>query len=472
MVEIGEKKEKKKVLSKTTLFLGFLGLLVVFVIAGGYFLFPQIELKGKSTVILNYRQKYVEEGYKAVFLNKDISKEVEVSGIVNSDELGEYEIVYVIPGLIDRSVKRIVEVRDISKPVIEVSKEDIYLCPGSKFQGTDVKASDNYDGDLSKDVKVTEEKDKVIYSVSDAAGNKSHVIRKLIYEDKVAPEIELIGSKQVYAFVGENYSDLGYKVSDNCYSEIEKNVQVISNVDTSKAGKYEVTYKAVDEAGNSSSVTRTVVVSQRGRNGTIYLTFDDGPRNGTTDVILDILKEEGVEATFFITNNGPDSLIKRMHDEGHTIALHTASHNYAVVYASVDNYFNDLGIVNGRVKRITGNYSYIIRFPGGSSNTISRRYSQGIMSVLTSEVVNRGYKYYDWNISSGDAAEGSPSAANIRDNVIYSLRKDRVNMVLMHDIKTYTRDALRDIIRYGKDNGYTFEKITMETEMIRQRVNN
>ena len=159
-------------------------------------------------------------------------------------------------------------------------------------------------------------------------------------------------------------------------------------------------------------------------------------------------------------------------DEGHTIALHTASHTYSIVYASVDSYFNDLNIVSERVKNITGVESKIIRFPGGSSNTVSRKYSSGIMSYLTSEVLKRGYRYYDWNVSSGDAAGGSPTASMIYDNVVSNLSKNRVNMVLMHDIKTYTRDALRDIIRYGKENGYVFDKITQNTEMITQRVNN
>ena len=184
------------------------------------------------------------------------------------------------------------------------------------------------------------------------------------------------------------------------------------------------------------------------------------------------MKEEGVEATFFVTNHGPDELIKREYDEGHTVALHTATHDYSIVYASDESYFNDLLSVQSRVKRITGYESKIIRFPGGSSNTISRRYSDGIMSRLTNEVVNRGFKYYDWNISSGDAAGGSPSPDTIYNNVVSNLSHDRVNMVLMHDIKTYTRDALRNIIRYGKENGYTFEKITINTEMVKQRVNN
>ena len=205
--------------------------------------------------------------------------------------------------------------------------------------------------------------------------------------------------------------------------------------------------------------------------GTIYLTFDDGPKDGTTNVILDILKEENVKATFFVTNNGPDSLIKRESDEGHTVALHTSTHNYAVVYASDASFYEDLTNVQNRVKRITGKTSMIIRFPGGSSNTISRKYSPGIMSRLTKSTLERGFKYYDWNISSGDAG-GTTEASGVYNNVINALKKERVNMILMHDIKPYTRDALRQIIKFGKENGYTFEKITMDTPMITQNVNN
>ena len=146
------------------------------------------------------------------------------------------------------------------------------------------------------------------------------------------------------------------------------------------------------------------------------------------------LKEEGIKATFFVTNSGPDELIKREYDEGHAVGLHTASHNYSIVYNSVDSYFRDLGSVSDRVKRITGVESKIIRFPGGSSNTVSRRYVPGIMSTLTSEVINRGYRYYDWNLSSGDAVGGAPPSSNdIYNNVVSRLSKDRVNMVLMHD---------------------------------------
>ena len=173
-----------------------------------------------------------------------------------------------------------------------------------------------------------------------------------------------------------------------------------------------------------------------------------------------------------MTGKGPDELIKREYDEGHSIGLHTSSHDYSRIYASVDAYFNDLYSVQERVKNVTGYESHIIRFPGGSSNTISRKYCPGIMSSLTKDVINKGCKYYDWNLSSGDAAGGRPTAEDIKNNVINNLRKDRANMILMHDIKTYTRDALRDIIKYAKENGYRFEVVTMDTDMVQQRVNN
>ena len=165
-------------------------------------------------------------------------------------------------------------------------------------------------------------------------------------------------------------------------------------------------------------------------------------------------------------------MIKRAYNEGHTIGLHTASHDYSVVYASVDSYFSDLEMVSSRVERITGEKSKIIRFPGGSSNTISRRYSPGIMSTLTTEVLNRGYRYYDWNIDSRDAEGGRYNADDIYQFVTSSLSHDKVNMVLMHDIKVTTKDCLRKIIQYGKANGYTFEAISPYTDMVTQRVNN
>ena len=439
-----------------------------------YLLLPKIELKGSKKVIVDYKEDYVEKGYKASFFDEDLTDKVKINGKVNSNKLGKYKITYeVSKGSFKRKVVREVVVSDRTAPVINISgSEEIVLCPGSEFKQEEFTASDNYDGDITKDVKVEVLNNKVIYKITDSSGNSSSIEKKLIYKDETAPTLNLTGNDVVYTFLGENYVEKGYSASDNCNGDISSKVKVDGSVNTGSEGEYILKYEVSDDAGNNVSKERKVIVTERGKNGIIYLTFDDGPKSGTTNVILDILKEEGVKATFFVTNGGPDDLIKRMHDEGHTVALHTATHDYASVYSSVDNYFNDLYSVQNRVKRITGVESKIIRFPGGSSNTISRRYSSGIMTTLTSEVLKRGFKYYDWNLSSGDASSGNITSDYVKNNVINNLKKNKVNMVLLHDIKGATRDAIRDIIRYGKDNGYSFEKITMDTSMITQRVNN
>ena len=205
--------------------------------------------------------------------------------------------------------------------------------------------------------------------------------------------------------------------------------------------------------------------------GTIYLTFDDGPGEYTAK-LLDILKQYNVKATFFVTGYGDDALIKREHDEGHTVALHTFSHKYNIVYASVENYFNDLAQIAERVKRITGEDAKIIRFPGGSSNTVSAKYDGPIriMSVLSEEVLKRGYVYFDWNVDSNDAGNIN-SADTVYQNVVTHL-KEGANVVLQHDIKDFSVDAVGRIIEYGLSNGYDFKALTVDSPAIRHGVNN
>ena len=450
-----------------SIFIALLSLLVI-----GYTLFyPKITLKGSSNITLNYKEQYKEKGYKAKIFGKDISKYVKVEGKVNPNKIGTYKLTYYIKynGMTNKITKT-VEVKDLEAPVIKLEKgENVSVCPGTKYKEDGYTATDNYDGDLTKKVEVRNEEDYVTYTVHDKAGNVTVVKRKLVYEDKTPPEVKTNGDIKVA--VGGKVSPT-YTATDNCDGDITKNVKKEGSFDANKEGTYTLKYTVSDKAGNKAEATQKITIYKPAAPGTIYLTFDDGPQSGTTNVILDILKEEKVPATFFITNKGDDSLVQREFNEGHTVAIHTASHDYAIVYRSVDSYWNDLNIVQNRIKRITGSETRLVRFPGGSSNTVSRHYSTGIMTTLTNDLINKGYKYYDWNISSGDAAGGRPTPNQIYNNVVSQLSHDRVNMVLMHDIKTYTRDALRDIIRYAKNNGYTFERITYDTPMIRQRVNN
>ena len=467
------KKEKRKLNKKAIIIIGCFILAIVAIFLGvNYLLLPQIKLEGGKRVTIEYKAKYKEKGYTAKHLGKDLTNDVKTSGKVNTNKLGQYKITYQVKsGAFSRKVTRVVEVKDTTKPRLKTDKKDIYVCPGTKYKVEKIKAMDNYDGDLTDKVQSELKKDMVTYTVTDSHGNKRVLTKKIFYKDIEKPVITLSGTETLDMCTNEAYQDPGYKALDNCDNDLTDKVQVEGTVDNSLVGDYKITYKVTDKAGNTGEASRTVRVSNGDQNGVVYLTFDDGPNEGTTDVILDILKEEGVQATFFVTNNGPDELIKREFDEGHTVALHTASHDYSVIYASEEAYFNDLQQVHDRVYNLTGYDSKFIRFPGGASNTVSRRYSNGIMSRLTQEVQNRGYKYYDWNVSSGDAgATTDPNQVYL--NVTSALRKDRVNMVLMHGIKPYTRDALRNIIRYCKDNGYQISKINNCTTMITQRVNN
>ena len=288
-----------------------------------FLLMPTINLKGSRYVEVGYKSTYVEKGYNAKFLGKDVSGNVVVNGKVDTSKLGVYEITYKVKeGYFSKSVTRKVKVVDKVAPVIKlVSKDDIYVCPNSTYKEEEYSAIDDYDGDITSLVKVIQDKDKITYSVKDKQGNKSSISRRIIYKDKTNPSIELVGSDVSYLYVGDNYNELGYKASDNCDGDITSKVKVSNNINTKKVGDYSVTYTVSDKANNTYKVVRKVIVSKRDSKGTIYLTFDDGPKYGTTDAILDILKEEGIKATFFVTGYGPDELIKREYDEGHSIPI-------------------------------------------------------------------------------------------------------------------------------------------------------
>lgn len=192
---------------------------------------------------------------------------------------------------------------------------------------------------------------------------------------------------------------------------------------------------------------------------TVYLTFDDGPSENTKKV-LDILDTYGAKATFFVTGNDADyrSSIKDAYDRGNAIGMHTMTHDYSI-YTSEETYFNDLHQVEEVIKEQIGYVPYLVRFPGGSSNTVSRNYCSGIMSTLAQRLVEQGYQYYDWNVSSSDASAATVDTETI---VSSSCVEGYPNvMLLFHDSasKTTTVEALPRIIEFYRDRGYEFKAI-------------
>lgn len=194
----------------------------------------------------------------------------------------------------------------------------------------------------------------------------------------------------------------------------------------------------------------------------IYLTFDDGP-SANTPKVLEVLRREGVKATFFVTAQSKANLkyIGEAYREGHAIAAHTYSHSPSI-YKTTETYFADLDKIQGVIKQYTGSTTNIIRFPGGSSNTMYYRASGDPLTMirLSQAVRDRGYQYVDWNVSSEDA-----SGAHVPvEKIIRSSCKSNANDIclLMHDApgKQTTVQALPHIIQYYKNLGYRFGTLT------------
>ncbi len=150
--------------------------------------------------------------------------------------------------------------------------------------------------------------------------------------------------------------------------------------------------------------------------------------------------------------------------------MHTELHNYDYIYASEENYFKDFFAMEEIVFEQTGTYTRIFRFPGGSSNTVSR-FNPGIMTRLTRAMNDMGYQYYDWNVISGDAG-GTTKTEQIIQNIKEGCKEHRVSVVLQHDIKDYSVAAVETVIKWGLDNGYTFRAIELDSPNMHHGLNN
>lgn len=304
---------------------------------------------------------------------------------------------------------------------------------------------------------------------------RSYTAKRLVHvEDREAPELTLTGQAEVTVSRYDLFQDPGATARDRCDGDLTASIQV---TDKASGDIHTLTYTVTDKAGNTATATRQVSVYENSSGGSpVYLTFDDGPSDRVTPRVLDTLKEYNVHATFFIVNYGESgkALIRRMIDEGHTVAIHGYSHDYAAIYKSDEAFMQNIYRLRDRLRSDFGYEAAIIRFPGGSSNTVSRQYSVGIMSRLAQRVQAEGFTYFDWNVSSGDAAGTPASSGQIYNNVTSALRHDRSNVVLMHDAgaKGTTADALPDIIRYCLANGYSIQPITPATKPVHHGIAN
>lgn len=275
-------------------------------------------------------------------------------------------------------------------------------------------------------------------------------------------EITVMSGKLNGQQMNQSQSEIG---EDGLFSEkldVEDSMDLIANVEQIEN---EIVWESIEQDGNAWSSDSDI--------RRVYLTFDDGP-SSNTDRILDILNEYGVKATFFVVGKeGFTEEYQRIVQEGHTLGMHSFSHKYQEIYKSVEAYQEDLDKLHSFLYETTGVDCDIVRFPGGSSNKTSKVDMQDVITYLTEQ----GMTYFDWNVSSGDAASNYVSANQIANNVLNNVWKFDSVIVLMHDssAKSTTVEALPVIIEKILESDNTvllpISEDTIPIQHIKQNVN-
>lgn len=476
---------------KRSKFAGGFAAALVFVLLAGFFLFRvnrfrfDLVLTGEPELTWEYGVAYEDPGIiprvtgTLLFRNGwEPDVEIHPEGRVDETTLGRQAVTYTAQyhGM-TASVSRIVRIVDTRSPVITLHTDRDYVpTPDAPYQEEGYSAYDNRDGDITHRVVRQEHFGYVTYSVLDSSGNPAYVRREIPEYDFTAPELTLAGEPEMTIYAGTEFDDPGCWAIDNVDGDISRRVTAEGEVIWYKKGTYILTYTAADSFGNEAEAKRTVHVVARPRtetvypgNKVIYLTFDDGPGPYTME-LLELLDSYDVKATFFVMDNGYYDVLRQITDRGHSIGIHTMTHNYRQIYASEEAFFADLYGMQTLIREQTGVQTWLMRFPGGSSNAVSR-FNEGIMTRLTEAVEDAGFSYFDWNVDSDDAGSAR-LPGTVYANVTSGAALHNVSLVLQHDIHRYSVDAVEAILIWGFENGYTFLPLQKDSPPMHHGLNN
>lgn len=228
--------------------------------------------------------------------------------------------------------------------------------------------------------------------------------------------------------------------------------------------KEETTAEAAKPSGQQKLVEEALAEGRK----VVYLTFDDGP-SANTEKLLDALDGLGVKATFFINGHtGYEEQLKRIVREGHTLAMHTYTHDYEHVYRNLDTFGEEIDMLSQYIYDVTGITPRLFRFPGGSSNSKAKL----PISTYIEYLDEKELVYYDWNVSSGDGSDGL-TAAQVYDNVMSGVAGQEISIVLMHDSthKMSTYEAIPRIIESLQAMDALILPIAYDTTPVHHNVN-
>lgn len=442
------------------------GIVALFCI-GYYFHVPHLYFIN-STITVSLDDEIKPYDYIKVYY-KVLKEDITVINHVDNSKCGKYKIEYCF---YNKKVSIDVEVIDNIAPVFETINKKILLNEEIKaeelildiYDQTETKVYFKEEYNFNKEGNY-----KVEVIVEDEYHNKSSKIAYILVEAKDQESPVLEGLTKLRVREGQK---IDYMDNVIVYDDHDENPQVIIDdkyVNTNKEGEYEVIYTIRDSSGNKTVYTRKIVIVDKYANidpkmdgiKTCYLTFDDGPSYNTPK-ILDILDQYRIKATFFITGTHSDSYhyIKEICDKGHVLGLHTFSHDYENIYTSIASYMKDLKKIKKLVRDKTGIDVHYIRFPGGSSNLVSKKYNVGIMKRLVKKVIDEGYQYYDWTCVNGDGEH-----IKTIDGLVKKAKEEIGDlediMFLMHDgsQNQATVESLPLILDYLIEKGYEFKVI-------------
>ncbi len=445
----------------------------------------ELAVSGGEELLLEYGEPYREAGVTPVVRGTLLFRDgwvpkisIVTQGVVNEEKLGTQEIRYFAQWFgMQAEAKRTVRVMDTQCPVITLHTDpDHPYVPGQPYSEEGFTAFDNRDGDITHKVVRVEHLGKVTYAVLDSSGNPGYAEREIPEYDYTPPELTLNGFRDVTITAGTKYEDPGCAAWDNADGDLTEQITASGEVVWYKKGTYTLTYSVTDSYGNTATVERIVRVTPRPRQETvdpgdkvIYLTFDDGPGPYTME-LLELLDSYDVHATFFVIDNSFRSVMKEITQRGHSIGIHSMTHAYRQIYASPKAFFDDLYGMQKIIEEQTGVKTWLMRFPGGSSNTVSR-ICPGIMTTLTAAVEEAGFHYFDWNVDSGDAGSAK-NAERVCRNVTDGVARENVSIVLQHDIHRHSVDAVEKILIWGFENGYTFLPLREDSPAVHHSLNN
>ncbi len=309
--------------------------------------FLKIKLVGNATIKISIGEKYTDQGAKASYFKEDLTKDIKVSNEVDTSKMGEYKVTYEVKhGNTTRKIARTVIVADLVSPEIVLKGAEKVSTCGKEYIEEGYTATDNIDGDLTKDVVVTKKSDRIIYSVKDKSGNKKEVVRLLDSKDTTKPEITLVNSEILTFELNSTYKEFGAKAVDNCDGDISSKIEIVSNVDTSKHQVFEVTYKVKDNAGNEATATRKIKIYNQDDINKGYSSIVTGPTYIKN--ILVVNKKYSVPSNFTTnTSEAKAALAKLQSDakkEGHDLSTKSGYRSYSTQEALYNRYKTNKGL--------------------------------------------------------------------------------------------------------------------------------